>query len=356
MSKESMTGINRNQFGLKIILLVILLGVLFLAIGVTLTIGSARLGLGRVLAVVLGSNPGIGSSFNLETTTLEQLIVLTIRLPRILLSVFVGGALAAAGVVFQGLFHNPMAEPYVMGVSSGAALGATIAFVLDWDITVLGLSSVPVMAFIGGLTTTFLVVNLGRVGRKVPLTYVLLAGIAVGSFMSAITSLLMVFNREEMQQVVFWLMGGFSGRGWAHIQAALPYMILGLVVICFHLQELNIISLGDEKAHQLGVDVDRVQARLMAAASLVAASAVSVSGIIGFVGLIIPHVVRLLIGPDHRFVFPTAILAGGLFLLLADTLARTLLSPMEIPVGVITSLAGAPFFLYLLHRSKHGFS
>lgn len=318
-----------------------------------LTFGSANISIQTVLHVLLHRLPGIGAGFA-SGSAAEQLIILSIRLPRVVLAVCVGGALASAGAVMQGLFHNPMAEPYVMGVSAGAALGATIGFVLRLDVSFLGLGAVPLLAFLGGLGTTILVVNLGRVGSKVPLTVVLLAGIAVGSFLSAINSMFMIFNRDDMHQIVFWIMGGFSGRGWEHVYAALPYMVVGLAVMGLHLRELNLIALGEEKAQQLGLEAGRVQFFLIAAASLVTAAAVSVSGIIGFVGLIVPHVVRLIIGPDHRYLLPTSCLLGGVFLLAADTLARTVLSPMELPVGVITALAGAPFFLYLLNKTKHG--
>jgi len=322
--------------------------------GLMLTAGSAKLGFWQVIRMLLHRLPVVGPGIPVSASQAEQIIVFTIRLPRVILAIIVGGALASAGVVFQGLFRNPMAEPYVIGVSSGAALGATLAFTLHLNINLMGLSSVPVMAFTGGLATTAIVYNLGRVGRQVPLTVLLLAGIAVGSFMSAVNSILMIFNREEIHEIVFWLMGGFSARGWEHVQAAFPYIAIGLVFITAHVDDLNIMLLGEEKAQQLGLNINRVQLVLISAASLVTAAAVSVSGIIGFVGLIIPHTVRLIIGPDHRFLLPAAALLGGIFLLLADTLARTVVSPMELPVGVITSLAGAPFFLYLLRKNRQG--
>ncbi len=336
--------------GKKVGVLLFLLVLLLLFMGLALGIGTASIPFSRIPIVLWNKLPFTA----MEVTAFEETIIWMIRFPRVLLAVLVGASLSAAGMVFQGLFHNPMADPFVLGISSGAALGATIALVFHLDFQFLTLSSVPLLAFIGGISTTLLVYNLGRVGSKVPLTYVLLSGIAVGAFLTSVNSLLLVLNRDEMHRVVFWMMGGFSGRGWPYIRAVLPYLLLGLTLIGFSLEKLNILSLGEDKASQLGLNVNRMQFLLIGAASLATAAAVSASGIIGFVGLIVPHVIRLLLGPDHRFVFPGSLMVGGMFLLLSDTLARTLLSPQELPVGVITSLCGAPFFLYLLYKHKKG--
>lgn len=337
----------------KTLIIISLIIVLVLSIAICLTLGSAQLSLGQVVKAVLKRIPLVGERLGYSVSPMDDLIIHSIRLPRILLAILVGCALGAAGVVFQGVFHNPMAEPFVIGVSSGAALGATIAFVLGLNFSFFGLSSVPIMAFLGSMLTTFVVYNIARVGREVPLTVLLLAGVAVGSFMSALNSLLMVFNREESTKIVFWLMGGFSARGWEHVQAAFPYILIGYLVIVFYLEELNLLSLGEEKAQLMGVDVEKVQLILIGAASLIAAAAVSVSGIIGFVGLIVPHIIRILIGPDHKFLLPTATIFGGIFLLWTDTLARTVFSPIEVPVGILTSMAGAPFFVYLLRKNRY---
>jgi iron complex transport system permease protein len=310
--------------------------------GLALTIGPAKLPLGQV--------PGMIASrlFPFEAapswTGADELILFEIRLPRIILAVLVGGALATAGTVFQGLFRNPMADPYVIGISAGAALGATIAHICHL--------SVPLMAFTWGLGTTLLVYQLARVGSKTAGTVLLLAGIVVGAFMSAINSFLMVMNREEISQITIWLMGGLSSRSWSHVHGALIYFLLGFGLVAFFARDLNVMSLGEDRAYELGIELEQVQRILVAGASLLTAAAVSVSGIIGFVGLIVPHTVRLFIGPDHRWLLPASCLGGGLFLLIADTLARTLLDPMELPVGIITSMAGAPFFLHLLLKKK----
>ncbi|MGI6038210.1 MAG: FecCD family ABC transporter permease [Limnochordia bacterium] len=332
--------------GAKFAFSLVLLGGLLGAIGLALTQGSAQIPLGKVLETIGGRLLG----GEVDTTT--AIILFSIRLPRIILAALVGGALAGAGVVFQGLFQNPMAEPYVMGISSGAALGATIALVGPLNLAWLGLWAVPSMAFLGGLVTTLLVLALGRLGIDSAMTALLLAGIAIGSFMSALNSLLMVFNQQDIQQIIFWLMGGFAGRGWEHVLAILPHLSIGFFVLFLYVEHLNILSLGPERAVHLGVDIGRVQLILIIGASLITAAAVSVSGIIGFVGLIIPHTIRILMGPEHKALLPASIIAGAMFLVLADTAARVFFSPMELPVGVITALAGAPFFLYLLHKGK----
>lgn len=330
------------------------LGVLlFFLTGLALTLGPARLPLNTVLKAVAGSLPGLAKVFSgEEVAAIERTIIFAIRLPRIFLSVLVGAALALAGTVYQGLFRNPMADPYVLGTSSGAALGATLGFALHSDLQFFSLSTVSLLAFVGALLSTVLVYNLARVGRRVPLTVLLLSGIAVAAFLSAANSLALVLQGSDMQQIVFWLMGGFSTSRWLHVRAILPYMAAGAVCIGVYARDLNILLLGEEKAQQLGVDLRRLQLILTLSASLLVAAAVSVSGIIGFVGLVVPHMMRLLTGPDHRLLLPASALAGGIFLLAADTVARTVLAPTELPVGVITAFLGAPFFIYLLRKNK----
>ena len=281
-----------------------------------------------------------------------QSIVLQIRLPRIVLAVVVGMALAASGTVFQGLFRNPMADPYIIGVSGGAALGATTAIVLGVTFSVAGLSAVTLLAFAGALLVTLLVYRLAWFRADVVPEHLLLAGVAVGAFLAAVISALQFASSGNIQQVVFWLMGGFSGRTWEHVWLALPYIIVGYGVARYFARDLNLLVLGDETARSLGVSAVSARRWLIVAGSLMAASAVAVSGLIGFVGLVVPHLVRLITGPDHRRLLPAATLAGGITLLLADTVARTILAPTEIPVGIVTAGLGAPFFIYLLMKNR----
>lgn len=281
-------------------------------------------------------------------------IVREIRLPRVLLAALVGMALAEAGVALQGLFRNPLADPYVAGVSAGAALGATVAFALR------GLSParmdlpVPLLAFAGALGTAELVWRLARRGEGAPVHLLLLAGLAVSALFSAAISVLMVVGQRQLGEVVFWLMGGLAGRGWNHVAAAFPAAALGTALVAPRRRELDLLLFGEEEARYLGVEVALVQRRLQLGASLLAAAAVAVSGLVGFVGLVVPHLCRLLVGPDHRALLPASLLAGGALTVLADLVARTAFAPVEVPLGAVTALVGGPFFLFLLWRSGRG--
>lgn len=280
----------------------------------------------------------------------SEVILFQIRLPRVVLAGLVGASLAFSGAALQGLFRNPMAGPSVLGVSSGAALGAAWAVVAGWQGRIAGLGAVPLAAFGGALLSTALVYRLARVGGRVPVTRLLLAGVALGSFFSALVSLVIVFGERRASAVVFWLMGSLAGADWSGVTLVLPYFAAGLAVIAFHSRDLNAMVLGEEGAQHLGIDVERVKVRLLIATSLLTGAAVAVSGIIGFVGLVVPHGVRLIMGPDHRVLIPAAGLAGAAFLTAVDAAARTVIAPTEIPVGAITALIGGPFFLFLLHR------
>lgn len=321
----------------------VLLALLALAAVLSATVGSVALSPPEILGAL-----GLGPRADATART----IVLQIRLPRIALAATVGAALAGAGTVFQGLFRNPMADPYIIGVSAGAALGATAAIVLNVSFAILGVSAVTLLAFAGALLVTLLVYRLAWFRGDVVVEHLLLAGVAVGAFLAAIISALQLLGGESLQQVIFWLMGGFSGRTWDHVGLAAPYVLAGFVVASVLARDLNLLVLGDETARSLGVQTHRVRALLIAAGSLMAAAGVAVSGLIGFVGLVVPHLMRLLVGPDHRRLLPVAALAGALMLLLADTVARTIAPPTEIPVGIVTAALGAPFFLYLLRRHR----
>lgn len=287
-----------------------------------------------------------------ELSTSSSIILYEIRLPNMVLVTLTGMALAGSGAAFQGLFRNPLADPYIIGVASGAGLGAVIAMAAHWPADVMGMAVVPAAAFIGALVTVLLVYSIARVGRSTPVTTLILAGVAVSSFATAMTSLIMLLSTEELYRAVNWMVGGFSLGGWAPVVASIPYLTVGLVLLILLGRPLNVLQFGDDQARQLGLNVERLKLVLVIAASLVAATAVSFSGIIAFVGLVVPHVVRLLWGGDYRRLIPLAILMGGAFLLGADVIARVALAPRELPVGLVTAAIGAPFFLYLLHRVK----
>lgn len=281
----------------------------------------------------------------------ERTILFAIRLPRILLSFLVGGGLSLGGAVLQGVFQNPLVDPYILGVSSGAAFGAVVAILSG---IYFGPFTVPSCAFLSALGTVFFVFRLARVGRRMPLEVLLLAGLAVGFFFSALISLGMFLSGENLHQVVFWTMGGFWGRSWGNVWMVLPFFALGVPILLSFGRELNAFLLGEKVAESLGIDVERTKRLLLAVVALLVASCVATSGVIGFVGLVVPHVLRLLGFQDHRKLLPLSLCVGGVVLLLADTLARSIIHPVELPVGVVTSLLGAPFFVYLLRQRKKG--
>lgn len=278
-------------------------------------------------------------------------ILFQLRLPRVLLAATVGAALATAGVLFQALFRNAMADPAIIGVSSGAALAAVAAILAGAGTAFAGMG-VPAAAFGGALTTAVLVYRLGRLGPAVQVATLLLAGIAVAAIVSALMSLIMTFSGEDIRSIYFWLLGGLGARGWRALAASAPLVGVGLVSAAAIAGHLNLVVLGEERAGQLGVDVERFKRAVLAVGALLAAAAVSVSGLIGFVGLMTPHILRLVVGSDHRRLLPAAMLGGAAFMILADLAARVAVSPQEIPVGAVTAVLGGPFFIYLLRRER----
>ncbi|HCJ10322.1 MAG TPA: iron ABC transporter [Clostridiales bacterium] len=316
--------------------------------------GSVPLPAGEVVRILAHRLPWVGSGVVSDWPASHEAIILTLRLPRVLLACVVGASLAVAGGAFQGLFRNPMADPYVIGVSSGAALGAALAIAARPQVDLLGMGSVSAAAFLGAVVTVFIVYHIARVGRHVPVGNLLLSGVAVGAFLSALVSVVIVFSRRRLGEIVFWLMGSLAGRGWTHLSAVLPYLVIGSVVLVYHSRDLNAMLLGEEEATHLGIPVERVKRTILAGASLLTAAAVAACGIVGFVGLIVPHILRLVVGPDHRVLLPVSALGGALLMVLSDLAARTVVSPGELPVGVVTAVLGGPFFLYLLRRSRSG--
>ena len=341
-----------NRVGLLLVLSLSLLGTLILATSlgtVPIPFGQvARVVAHRLMGSLLANGLGLAGDMGPQT----EAIIFQIRMPRVVTAAIVGGALAAAGTVFQGLLRNPMADPYIIGTSGGAALGATMAFILPWQVMVFGFTAVPILAFVGALAAVLLVYRVARVGPRTSVTTLLLAGFALSSLMAAIMSFLMLAGTRALYQVVLWTMGGVAASGWSQIKVVTPLALVGMVLAFFLANDLNAFLLGEEQAAHLGVDVERRKLALLMVGSLLTAAAVSVSGLVGFIGLVVPHVARLLFGPDHRLLLPASVLVGAIFLVLADLLARVLLAPAEIPVGIITALIGAPFFIYLLRRSK----
>ena len=338
-----------KKIKLNTLLYPILLLALLITAAVAVSIGAVPLSLREIGHVFLEL---FGISSGTRVDPIKRDILLNMRLPRVALAGAVGAALATAGAAFQGLFRNPMADSYVIGVSSGAALGAVAAILLGLPVAWGGIGAVPLFAFAGGALTLLLVYRMARVGSEVPVMPLLLAGIAVSAFLSALISLLTYFADERLHQVVFWIMGGLGGATWAKVRMMVPYALLGFGCVYFYHRELNAMLFGEETAHHLGIDIEKVKKVLLGGSSQMVAAAVSTSGIIGFVGLVVPHFIRLLIGPDHRRLLPASALLGAALLMVTDTLGRTIIAPRELPVGIITALLGAPLFIYLLRRRK----
>ena len=334
----------------RLIAFLCMLMLLMIVVVIAVSTGSSQVSFATTVSVILSRIPFLDIpetwAGNIET------IIMNIRMPRVILAGVSGAALAVAGATYQGLFRNPLADPYLVGVSQGAALGAVIGFLIPIGSEFWSLNIVSLFAFIGGLGAVFLVYSLGKVGKSLPMTTLILAGVALGAFLSAITSYLLITSDESLHGISSWLMGGFSAPEWGQVRVAVPIITLGALFICLFGRSLNVMQLDEDQAQQLGINVEMTKRILLVVATLVTAAAVCFGGIIGFVGIIIPHAVRLLWGPDFRFLLPLSIVLGSIFLILADLLARTILSPTEIPLGIVTAFFGAPFFIYLLRRKK----
>lgn len=321
----------KYKFGM-VAMSLLLLVTLFLSV----TLGAVPVSLQEIYQILLGSGADT-----------HRMVLLNLRLPRVLEAAVVGMGLSVVGTVFQGLLRNPMADPFVLGVSSGAAFGATLAIILGF-----GMWGTGFAAFAAALTTIFAVYNVARSGLRVSVTTMLLAGVAISALMSSIISLLMLLNHQDLSRIVFWTMGSFAFVVWEQVWISSAVIFVGALVLYTYARDINAIITGEEVAEHLGVDTERVKKVTITLGSLLTATAVAMCGIIGFVGLIIPHIARLLVGPDNRVLIPFSALTGGIFLVWADTLARVVLKPAELPVGIITAALGGPFFLYLLMKDK----
>lgn len=327
------------------------LGVAALAVLVVIIIatgiGSVHIPTPKVLEIVLSK---FTHTVNLDETW--NVIIWQIRLPRVVMAALVGMALAASGATYQGLFRNPLADPYLIGVASGAGLGATVVMVSGISPYVHGFSLVPIAAFAGALLSVTFAYLISRHPGGLSKTTIILAGVAIASLTSSAAGFLMIRANPDIRPLLAWLMGGFVGTHWTEVGILLPYLIFGSLGMMVYGRILNVMQLGEEEASHLGVNVERTKLILIVLASLVTAAAVSVSGLIGFVGLVAPHVVRLIWGHDYRFLLPMSMLMGAGFLVAADIVARTVVTPSELPVGLVTAFCGAPFFLYLLYRTR----
>lgn len=326
------------------------LSLLFLALVLNVAVGAVFIPPGTLLKIFF--NELFSGDIVVNWPAHFETILMSIRLPHAALMLLTGSALAASGAAYQGLFRNPLADPYLIGVASGAGLGAVVSLSIEWPQDLLGYYVIPFAAFIGAIVTVGVVYNLAKVGKMVPLTTLILAGVAVGAFTSAITSFLMLRSNEQILRAISFLLGGSPMAGWNPVLAALPYVVIGLGILSFSGHALNLLQFGEDQAKQLGLSVEKAKIFIIIIASLTTAVAVAFSGVIGFIGLIVPHTIRMIWGPDYRKLIPLSIIAGGTALLVADLIARWVLAPQALPVGIVTALAGAPFFLWILRRAK----
>lgn len=328
----------------------------FLAICLVLT-AFASLLCGQIAIPVKNTFSIVGYQMNLpffsnEDFTQEQLAVIWyIRFPRMLIGLLVGGALGIGGAVMQGIFSNPLADPGIIGVSSGAATGAVLSIALGWSTQ--NMFVMPAFAFCGSIFAVILTVFLAKKNGKIPVMTLLLAGVAVGMLLGAITSGLLTFmNEQKLQQYLFWIVGGLDYRRWEHVYIAIGPIAIGIIIMLFMARHLNVLVLGDTEAKAVGMPVMMFRMGLLILAAMTTATSVCVSGNIGFVGLVVPHMMRMLIGPDHRVLLPASAIVGAMFLVMCDSLGRIVIPPAEIRVGIMTALLGSPYFLYLLRRMQ----
>ncbi len=325
------------------VLITFILLVISLIFGIVF--GAVKLPFANVLKTLISAFMGS------DKGTVSSKIVIDLRVPRVLLALMVGGGLSVSGVAVQALFRNPLAEPYLLGISGGAAFGASLFTLLG----VLGLTLPPFIglagfAFVFSLLSVFVVYRIALVRGTIPGERLLLAGIALSFLFSAFTAFFLYLTVTERPQLLFWLLGGFSRARWSTFYSLAPIVVIGSFLLFTHWRELNAFLLGEEEALSIGVPVERVKKTLLVLVALITGASVSAAGIIGFIGLMVPHISRRLVGGDHRILIAESFLMGGLLLILCDLIARTVLSPVEIPVGIVTSFLGVPFFLWLLRR------
>ncbi|HSM01951.1 MAG TPA: iron ABC transporter permease [Acidimicrobiia bacterium] len=326
-------------------------GLLLVALAAGVLIGPASLDPGRVLLELLDRLPLVSIDSGLDTRSAA--IVWELRLPRAMLGALVGATLSVAGGAYQGVFRNPLADPYLLGVAAGAGLGATLVIVTVGS----GSAVVPLAAFLGAVAAVAAAYALGAAsgGRRSGVTLIL-AGVAVAAFLTAAQTFVQQQHADSIREVYSWILGRLGTAGWSEVALMAPYAAVSIVVILFHRRLLDILAVGEEEARSLGVRPERVRVAVVIAATLGTAGAVAVSGLIGFVGIVVPHTVRLLVGASYRSILPISVIGGAAFLVLADLVARTALGPSEIPIGVVTAFVGGPFFLLVLRTSRKALS
>ncbi|WP_239617749.1 FecCD family ABC transporter permease [Cohnella mopanensis] len=328
------------------------LALLLLSVVVSLSMGTASLPISQVWGILWHQLPFVGHWVTPDWPVSSEQIILKVRLPRILLAILIGACLSLAGAGFQGVLRNPLADPYTLGVASGSAVGAAFIILFGLQVALLGQWTISAVAFVTGMLSLFIVLRLAVINGKFQLETLILSGVVVQAFLGSMVSFMVSLSDKVINEIVFWLMGSLSLRGWSFTFMLVPYFLIGIAVLLSYGRTLNLFALGERQAEHLGVNVVRTRMIVLCVSTLITAAAVSVAGTIGFVGLVVPHLVRLMVGPDYRILLPVTAIFGGIYLLWADTLARMLLSPTEIPLGVVTAFLGAPFFAYLLRKNK----
>jgi iron complex transport system permease protein len=328
------------------------LALLLLSVVVSLSLGTAKLPIAEVWGILVHHIPFVGGFIEPNWIGSSEQIVMKVRLPRVLLAILVGACLSLAGAGFQGVLRNPLADPYTLGVASGSAVGAALMISFGFHTMLVGKWAIPMVAFATGLISLFIVIRLANIHGKYRLETLILSGVVVSAFLGSLVSFMVSMSDKVINEIVFWMLGSLSLRGWSFTIVLIPYLVLGVIILLFYGRTLNLFSLGERQAAHLGVNVQRTRLVVLIVSTLITAAAVSIVGTIGFVGLVVPHLVRLIVGPDYRILLPITGILGGVYVLWADTLARMLLSPTEIPLGVVTAFLGAPFFAYLLRKNK----
>jgi len=321
----------------------------------SVAIGSTHISWSTILRVIEFKILPQAWTSSAHVTKADEVIVWLIRVPRVIVAFFVGAGLAAAGVLLQALFRNPLAEPTLIGPGEGAVLGGVISFVTGWSAT--SVLSLPLMAMLGALLALLIVYAMATRGGVTPVATLLLAGVATSALLGALASLLLsvnIVNWQIAQEIVFWMMGGLDSRTWTHVWLCAPFVLLGIAASLLQTRDLDLLQLGEETAASFGVDVESSKRMLTLTAAILTGAAVAVAGLISFVGLLVPHAVRLILGPSNRTLLPASALTGGAFLVLCDLLARTIHPPTEIRLGIVTALCGGPLFIYLLLRQYRG--
>ncbi|MBN3523297.1 FecCD family ABC transporter permease [Paenibacillus apiarius] len=329
-------------------------GIVLLLLSVVgcLAVGSVQMPLGEITRILLHHIPGLDTAIPVTWDDASAQIMMKVRFPRVVLAMLVGAALGVAGTAFQGVLRNPLADPYTLGVSSGASVGAAFLIYFGLQYALLGEWTIPVVAFGTGALTLIIVMRLANEGGKIPIETLILSGVVMQAFLGAVVSFLVAMTKQTINEIMFWVMGSLALRGWSYSAVLGPYLAIGIILLIAYARPLNLLALGERQASHLGLHVERTKWVVLLTATLITAAAVSVSGVIGFVGLVVPHILRLIVGPDYRYLIPLSAVGGAIYVMWADTIARTAFAPIEIPLGVVTAFIGAPFFAYLLIRNK----